>query len=116
MKIEKALEILKENNYTAKADPIAVLRNDLTNAAITKFEYLQYDEFEQEPWVEKENIKKIMFSDFLKVVMSSVDAKTEKDLLEKAEDEDEFNTMADAWMQYLLDQHDCLGWDYTWGE
>ena len=115
MKIEKAIEILKENNYTAKADPIASLRMDLTNAAITKFEYLQYDEFEQEPWVEKEKIKKIRFSDFLKVVMNSVDAKTEKDLLEKAEDEDKFNTMADAWMQYLLDQRDCLGWDYTWG-
>jgi hypothetical protein len=75
---------------------------------------LQYDEFEQEPWVERKNIKDIMFSDFLKVVMNAVGAKTEKELLEKAEDEDDFNTMANAWMEFLLHQGDCMGWDYTW--
>lgn len=119
MRLDEALTILKDYGYITETyensvDPVAELRRDLTNAAITKFEHLQYDEFEQVPWVEKENIKEIMFSDFLKVVKDSVGAKTEKELLEKAEDEDEFNTMANAWMQFLLDQGDCMGWDYTW--
>jgi hypothetical protein len=119
MRLDEAKQILKDNgfmveSYENSTDPVAELRRDLTNAAITKFEYLQYDEFEQVPWVEKENIKEIIFSDFLKVVMNAVNAKTEKELLEKAEDEDEFNTMANAWMEFLLHQGDCMGWDYTW--
>ena len=119
----EAKQILKKAGFIIESyaedtgDPIAVLRRDVTNGAINRFEHAQYDEYEQEPWVEEQNIKNIEFAEFLKVVMESVGANTQQELLDLAEDKEKFNEMVEAWYQYLLNEKDdCMGWDYTWGE
>lgn len=122
MEIDEALDTLKKAGLIAESyaedtgDPIAVLRRDVTNGAINRFEHAQYDEWEQEPWVEEQNIKNIEFAEFLKVVMEAVGAKTQQELLDLAEDKEKFDDMVEAWFQYLLNEKDdCMGWDYTWG-
>ena len=122
MQLDEALDTLKKAGLIAESyaedtgDPIAVLRRDVTNGAINRFEHAQYDEWEQEPWVEEQNIKNIEFAEFLKVVMEAVGANTQQELLDLAEDKEKFNEMVEAWFQYLLNEKDdCMGWDYTWG-
>jgi len=122
MELNEALDKLQKAGFITESyaedtqDPIAVLRKDLTAAAIYRFEHAQYDEWEQEPWVEEQNIKNINFAEFLKVVMEAVGAQTQQELLNMAEDKEKFNEMAESWFQYLLnDRDDCMGWDYTWG-
>jgi hypothetical protein len=123
MELNEALDTLKKAGLIAESyaedtgDPIAVLRRDVTNGAINRFEHAQYDEWEQEPWVEEQNIKDIEFAEFLKVVMEAVGAKSQRELLDLAEDKEMFDKMVEAWFQYLLNEKDdCMGWDYTWGE
>jgi len=123
MNLNEAQQILNdngyiiENKYEDSEDPIAKLRQDVTNQAIVRFKHAQYDEYEQEPWIERDNIKNIEFAEFLKVVMEAVGAKTEQELLDMTDDENNFNDMVEAWFQYLLNEKDdCMGWDYIWGE
>lgn len=114
--MKKVKAIQTESYAEDTGDPIAVLRRNVTNGAINRFENAQYDEWEQEPWVEEQNIKNIEFAEFLKVVMEAVGAKTQQELLDLAEDEEKFDDMVEAWFQYLLNEKDdCMGWDYTWG-
>ena len=92
MELKEAKEILKKAGFLVESyaedtqDPIAVLRKNVTNSAIARFKQSQYDEYEQEPWVEEQNIKNIEFAEFLKVVMNAVGAKTQQELLDLAED------------------------------
>ena len=104
MQLDEALDTLKKAGLIAESyaedtgDPIAVLQ------------------WEQEPWVEEQNIKNIEFAEFLKVVMEAVGANTQQELLDLAEDKEMFDKMVEAWFQYLLNEKDdCMGWDYTWG-
>lgn len=119
--LDEAKQILKNAGYIIESyaedtdDPIAVLRKDITKAAITRFEQAQYDEYEQEPWVEEQNIKNIEFAEFLKVVMNAVKAKSQRELLNLAEDKEMLDKMVEAWFQYLLNEKDdCMGWDFIW--
>ena len=121
MELKEAKEILKKAGFLVESyaedtqDPIAVLRKNVTNSAIARFKQSQYDEYEQEPWVEEQNIKNIEFAEFLKVVMNAVGAKTQQELLDLAEDKKMFDEMVEAWFQYLLNEkNDCMGWDYIW--
>ena len=121
MELKEAKEILKKAGFLVESyaedaqDPIAVLRKNLTNSAIARFKQTQYDEYEQEPWVEEQNIKNIEFAEFLKVVMNAVVAKTQQELLDLAENKKIFDEMVEAWFQYLLNEkNDCMGWDYIW--
>jgi len=123
MDLKEAQEILKKAGFLVETyaedtqDPIAVLRKNVTNSAIARFKQAQYDEYEQEPWVEEQNIKNIEFAEFLKVVMNAVSAKTQQELLDLAEDKKMFDEMVEAWFQYLLNEKDdCMGWDYIWSE
>lgn len=123
MKLDEAKEILKKAGFITESyaedsgDPIAVLRRDVTNGAINRFEHAQYDEWEQEPWIEEQNIKDIEFAEFLKVVMKAVGAKTHPELLDLAEDKEMFDKMVEAWFLYLLNEKDdCMGWEHTCGE
>jgi hypothetical protein len=123
MELKEAQEILKKAGFLVETyaedtqDPIAVLRKNVTNSAIARFKQAQYDEYEQEPWVEEQNIKNIEFAEFLKVVMNAVSAKTQQELLDLAEDKKMFDEMVEAWFQYLLNEKDdCMGWDYIWSE
>ena len=123
MDLQEAQEILKKAGFIVESyaedtqDPIAVLRKNVTNSAISRFKQAQYDEYEQEPWVEEQNIKKIEFAEFLKVVMNAVGAKTQQELLDLAEDKKMYDEMVEAWFQYLLNEKDdCMAWDYIWSE
>lgn len=123
MNLNEAKQILKKAGFIVESyaedsqDPIAVLRKNVTNSAIARFKQTQYDEYEQEPWVEEQNIKNIEFAEFLKVVMKAVGAKTQQELLDLAEYKEMFDEMVEAWFQYLLNEKDdCIGWDYIWSE
>ena len=123
MELKEAKQILNNAGFLVESyaedtqDPIAVLRKNVTNRAIARFKKAQYDEYEQEPWVEEQNIKNIEFTEFLKVVMNAVGAKTQQELLDLAEDKKMFDEMVEAWFQYLLNEkNDCMGWDYIWSE
>lgn len=123
MELKEAKKILKNAGYLVESydedtqDQIAVLRKNVTNSAIARFKQAQYDEYEQEPWIEEQNIKNIEFAEFLKVVMNAVKAKSQRELLDLAEDNKMFDEMVEAWFQYLLNEKDdCMGWDYIWSE
>ena len=123
MELKEAKKILKNAGYLVESyaedtqDQIAVLRKNVTNSAIARFKQAQYDEYEQEPWIEEQNIKNIEFAEFLKVVMNAVKAKSQRELLDLAEDNKMFDEMVEAWFQYLLNEKDdCMGWDYIWRE
>lgn len=57
MRLDEAKQILKKAGFIVESyaedtqDPIAVLRRDVTNGAISRFKQTQYDEYEQVPWI-----------------------------------------------------------------
>lgn len=112
---KEALETLSKAGFLVEAsDKAKSIRDQITRAAIEKFEEIPYDEFEQEPWEDSDAIDAIPDEKFFEVMKSAINVKTQEEVLQAAEDEDKFNILADAWLEYLSDLSGYVGWEYTW--
>jgi len=113
--VSESIETLKKAGFLVEAsDKAKSIRDQITRAAIEKFEEIPYDEFEQEPWEDSDAIDAIPDEKFFKVMKSAINVKTQEEVLQAAEDEDKFNILADAWLEYLSDLSGYVGWEYTW--
>lgn len=114
-KLNESLEVLKKAGFLVEAsDKAKSIRDQITRVAIGKFEEIPYDEYEQEPWEDSDAIDAIPDEKFFEVMKSAINAKTQEEVLQAADDEDKFNTLANAWLEYLSELKGYLGWEYTW--
>jgi hypothetical protein len=112
---QESVETLSKAGFLVEAsDKAKSIRDQITRVAIEKFEEIPYDEFEQEPWEDSDAIDAIPDEKFFEVMKSAINAKTQEEVLQAAEDEDKFNILADAWLEYLSDLSGYVGWEYTW--
>lgn len=111
---ESAETLSKAGFLVEASDKAKSIRDQITRVAIEKFEEIPYDEFEQEPWEDSDAIDAISDEKFFEVMKSAINAKTQEEVLQAAEDEDKFNILADAWLEYLSDLSGYVGWEYTW--
>ena len=112
---QESVETLSKAGFLVEAsDKAKSIRDQITRAAIEKFEEIPYDEFEQEPWEDSDAIDAIPDEKFFEVMKSAINVKTQEEVLQAAEDEDKFNILADAWLEYLSDLSGYVGWEYTW--
>lgn len=113
--VQESVETLSKAGFLVEAsDKAKSIRDQITRAAIEKFEEIPYDEFEQEPWEDSDAIDAIPDEKFFEVMKSAINVKTQEEVLQAAEDEDKFNILADAWLEYLSDLSGYVGWEYTW--
>ena len=111
---ESAETLSKAGFLVEASDKAKSIRDQITRVAIEKFEEIPYDEYEQEPWEDSDAIDAIPDEKFFEVMKAAINAKTQEEVLQAAEDEDKFNILADAWLEYLSDLSGYVGWEYTW--
>lgn len=121
MQLDEAKKILKKAGFICEIavptpmnseDDGPVIFNDLSSlqqacsdAAITKHEYAQYDEFEQEPWCYTQEIREIPMEEFGQAV--GADKYVGRELTS-----DEWENLVYDWFSWLC-ENDFMGWDYT---
>lgn len=122
MNINEALQILSDSGYMCETvapvsvqpdnngpiffDDIAKLQQACSSAAITKHEYAQYDEWDQEPWCDEDEIRNIPADKFI----IAVDAEK---FVGKELTQDEWDQLVYDWFSWLC-SNDYMGWDNTW--
>ena len=88
-------------------ESVSDLRKQVSQAAMNRHEYSNYDEWEQRPYIDKEDIEQLTDEEFVSVVG--------QDAYRDDLSDEEIVDMIYKWYKHLCDK-DLMGFDYTWGE